>query len=71
MTSPLHRLPAAVVDRFRPRLDSVAERIGPIVGRLETGPLKDLLSGTWLGHLLHPVLTDVTDGKVEVSRSRA
>lgn len=62
MTSPLHRLPAAVVDRFGPRLDAVAERIGPIAEKLGTGPLKDLLSGTWLGHPLHPVLTDVTIG---------
>jgi hypothetical protein len=23
-------------------------------------PLKNLLNGTWLGHPLHPVLTDVT-----------
>jgi nitrite reductase/ring-hydroxylating ferredoxin subunit/uncharacterized membrane protein len=26
------------------------------------GGLKDVLSGTWLGHALHPVLTDVTIG---------
>ena len=62
MTSPLHGLPAAVVDRFGPRLDAAANRIGPIAERLGTGPLKDLLSGTWLGHPLHPVLTDVTIG---------
>jgi nitrite reductase/ring-hydroxylating ferredoxin subunit/uncharacterized membrane protein len=31
------------------------ELIGP-------GPLKDALSGTWLGHALHPLLTDVPIG---------
>ena len=25
-------------------------------------PAKDLLSGTWLGHALHPALTDVLIG---------
>src|SRR5687767_6119288 len=62
MTSPLHRLPSVVTDRFGPRLDQVAQRIGPLAERLGTGPVKDLLSGTWLGHPLHPVLTDVTIG---------
>lgn len=33
------------------------------VGRLfKEGPAKDLLSGTWLGHPLHPMLTDVPIG---------
>jgi nitrite reductase/ring-hydroxylating ferredoxin subunit/uncharacterized membrane protein len=62
MTSPLLRLPSVVVDRFGPQLDRAAKRIGPIADRLGPGPLKDLLSGTWLGHPLHPVLTDVTIG---------
>lgn len=51
-----------VTDRFGPQLDRVAKRIGPIAERVGPGPLKDLLSGTWLGHALHPVLTDVTIG---------
>lgn len=62
MTSPLHRLPSAIVQRFGPALDAVAERVGPIADRLGPGPVKDLLSGTWLGHPLHPLLTDVTIG---------
>lgn len=62
MTSPLLRLPSVAVDRFGPQLDRAAKRIGPIADRLGPGPLKDLLSGTWLGHPLHPVLTDVTIG---------
>lgn len=55
---------------------ALAERIGRIealdratrplvdgVGRLiRQGGLKDLLSGTWLGHPLHPMLTDIPIG---------
>jgi nitrite reductase/ring-hydroxylating ferredoxin subunit/uncharacterized membrane protein len=44
-------------------LDSPAKAIGKavrdIVGR---GPLKEGLSGTWLGHPVHPMLTDVVIG---------
>jgi nitrite reductase/ring-hydroxylating ferredoxin subunit len=29
---------------------------------IKPGPLKDALSGSWLGHTLHPLLTDVTIG---------
>jgi uncharacterized membrane protein len=29
---------------------------------LPAGPLKDALSGTWLGHTLHPLLTDLPIG---------
>jgi nitrite reductase/ring-hydroxylating ferredoxin subunit/uncharacterized membrane protein len=36
-------------------LDAVADRISPLVGRLApAGAVKDALSGTWLGHPLHP-----------------
>ena len=31
-------------------------------GMIPGGPLKDALSGTWLGHALHPMLTDVVIG---------
>jgi nitrite reductase/ring-hydroxylating ferredoxin subunit/uncharacterized membrane protein len=38
-------------------LDSVAEPLaGWVRGILPGGPVKDALSGTWLGHALHPVL---------------
>ncbi len=44
-------------------LDPVAERAGKTVrGALSGGPVKDALSGTWLGHALHPMLTDVVIG---------
>ena len=44
-------------------LDTIAEPLGDTVKKLiPPGRLKDLLSGTWLGHSLHPLLTDVPIG---------
>jgi nitrite reductase/ring-hydroxylating ferredoxin subunit len=44
-------------------LDVPAKAIGRTVrGKLGPGALKDALSGTWLGHALHPLLTDVVIG---------
>src|SRR3954449_7169157 len=60
----------------RPRLHHLAERVGAatsldgpaeavagwIRGIVPRGPVKDLLSGTPLGHALHPFLTDLPIG---------
>ena len=35
------------------------ERVAGVIG---SGPVKDVLSGTWLGHAVHPVLTDLPIG---------
>lgn len=44
-------------------LDPVAKAVGKTVRKLISGgPLKDALSGTWLGHAVHPMLTDVVIG---------
>ncbi|MDP8938600.1 MAG: Rieske 2Fe-2S domain-containing protein [Actinomycetota bacterium] len=44
-------------------LDRVAKPLGDAVSKLvEPRSRKDLLSGTWLGHPLHPMLTDVPIG---------
>jgi nitrite reductase/ring-hydroxylating ferredoxin subunit/uncharacterized membrane protein len=44
-------------------LDSVAKPVGTAVAKVVTpGPVKDVLSGTWLGHPLHPMLTDIPIG---------
>jgi nitrite reductase/ring-hydroxylating ferredoxin subunit/uncharacterized membrane protein len=44
-------------------LDKIAGPMGDAVKKLiPRGPLKDLLSGTWLGHQLHPLLTDIPIG---------
>src|SRR3954471_7093285 len=60
----------------RPRLHHLAERVGAatgldgpaeavagwIRGIVPKGPVKDTLSGTPLGHALHPLLTDLPIG---------
>src|SRR3954447_6865682 len=44
-------------------LDAPAKPLGKFVrGTLARQPLKDTLSGTWLGHAVHPLLTDVVIG---------
>jgi nitrite reductase/ring-hydroxylating ferredoxin subunit/uncharacterized membrane protein len=44
-------------------LDRVAKPVAGFVKRaLPHGPVKDVLSGTWLGHPLHPLLTDIPIG---------
>lgn len=44
-------------------LDPLAKPLGKAVRKLvPPGPVKDALSGTWLGHALHPLLTDVPIG---------
>ncbi len=44
-------------------LDGIAKPLGDAVKKLiPRGPLKDVLSGTWLGHQLHPLLTDIPIG---------
>src|SRR3954462_849690 len=60
----------------RPRLHELAERVGAasaldgpaeavakwVPGAVPRGPVKDTLSGTPLGHALHPFLTDFPIG---------
>jgi nitrite reductase/ring-hydroxylating ferredoxin subunit/uncharacterized membrane protein len=44
-------------------LDAPAQAIAKSVrGNVPPGPVKDALSGTWLGHALHPLLTDLPIG---------
>jgi len=60
-TSPLNDLAARL--EAAEALDGPAEAIGRTVrGAIPEGAPKDALSGTWLGHALHPVLTDVPIG---------
>lgn len=46
---------AASADPVTSTLSVVDQRLPPI---LRDGPLNDLLTGRWLGHALHPLLTD-------------
>ncbi len=44
-------------------LDKPAEKIAASVRKaIPAGPVKDALSGTWLGHAFHPLMTDVPIG---------
>lgn len=45
-------------------LDGVAERLQNVVDQVvpEGSTIKDVLSGTWLGHPIHPALTDLVVG---------
>ncbi|HKF79990.1 MAG TPA: Rieske 2Fe-2S domain-containing protein [Thermoleophilaceae bacterium] len=58
--------PEAIAQRIEglEALDALAEPLQKGVRTLvpQESPLKDLLSGTWLGHPLHPPLTDVVVG---------
>jgi nitrite reductase/ring-hydroxylating ferredoxin subunit/uncharacterized membrane protein len=59
------RIPHAVVERIERAevLDGPAKEVGRSVrSKLAPGPAKDAVSGTWLGHALHPLLTDVVIG---------
>src|SRR5438876_11099308 len=50
------------IGRFK-WLDKLGVPVASLVERLvKPGRTKDLASGTWLGHALHPVLTDVVIG---------
>lgn len=50
------------IERAEP-LDQVAKAVGKKVrSTVPHGPVKDGLSGTWLGHAVHPMLTDVVIG---------
>ena len=48
-------------------LDPVGDWLGGALAPLLSGRLKDVLSGSWLGHPLHPVLTDLPIGALTAS----
>src|SRR3954462_2604643 len=55
--------PLAEIAESAAPLDGLGEKVGKAVrGALKPGTFKDAISGTWLGHALHPVLTDVVIG---------
>ena len=66
MSTPTAQSPlSAVAEQIEQlsELDAPAKAIGKTVrDTVKPGTLKDLLSGTWLGHALHPILTDVVIG---------
>jgi nitrite reductase/ring-hydroxylating ferredoxin subunit/uncharacterized membrane protein len=57
----LRRFPDAVESATF--LDAPADALmGAVSKAIPAGPVKDAISGTWLGHALHPVLTDLPIG---------
>jgi nitrite reductase/ring-hydroxylating ferredoxin subunit len=62
-TAPSPLLPLVEKLESLSALDGVGKAIGKAVrGAVPKGTVKDALSGTWLGHALHPLLTDLTIG---------
>jgi nitrite reductase/ring-hydroxylating ferredoxin subunit/uncharacterized membrane protein len=62
VTSPLPAAVAEAVESFD-ALDEPAKKIGKTFrSKIPAGPVKDALSGTWMGHALHPLLTDIPIG---------
>lgn len=61
-----HPLPQTLIERIGAieALDAPAKAIGKQIRNLlpAGGGVKDALSGTWLGHALHPLLTDLPIG---------
>ena len=54
-----------ITERLEPTeaIDAVAAPVSRTArGVLGNGGLKDVLRGTWIGHALHPLLTDVVVG---------
>jgi nitrite reductase/ring-hydroxylating ferredoxin subunit/uncharacterized membrane protein len=58
--SPLDAIPQAIGGAEA--LDAPAGPLGQALRSLDPGPLRDALSGRWIGHALHPLLTDVVIG---------
>src|SRR3954470_13014011 len=55
--------PLAEIAESAAPLDGLGEKVGKAVrGAIGRGALKDTISGTWLGHAVHPMLTDVVIG---------
>jgi len=59
---PLGTFPTRMAERLGV-VDAAAKPLGSFIrAKLGPGPVKDALSGTWLGHPLHPLMTDVVIG---------
>lgn len=64
-STPALRAVQAQIERIgqSEQLDALGEKLEQLVRqRLSKPPIKNALSGAWLGHRLHPVLTDVAIG---------
>ena len=62
-------MPNSPLNALAARLESVEALDGPaemaghaVRGLIPAGAPKDVLSGAWLGHALHPIMTDIPIG---------
>ncbi len=59
---PIFRFVADAVERAE-SLDQTSDKVADVAAKaVPTGFVREVLSGTWLGHPLHPLLTDVPIG---------
>jgi nitrite reductase/ring-hydroxylating ferredoxin subunit/uncharacterized membrane protein len=65
----MHRQVGRVIDQQASWAKPLGERAQEVLGEVFAGtrPLKDLLNGTWLGHPVHPMVTDVPVGAMTVA----
>jgi nitrite reductase/ring-hydroxylating ferredoxin subunit/uncharacterized membrane protein len=65
----MHRQISAVVERQATWAKPLGEMVQAWLGRIFSGarPVKDALNGTWLGHPVHPAVTDVPIGAMTVA----
>ena len=65
----MHRQINALIDRQAGWAKPLGEKAQHLLGDAfaTRRPLKDLLNGTWLGHPVHPVITDVPVGAMTVA----
>jgi nitrite reductase/ring-hydroxylating ferredoxin subunit len=65
----MHRAISAIVDRQEGWATPLGERVQHALGPVlrDHQPVKDALNGTWLGHPVHPAVTDVPVGALTVA----
>jgi nitrite reductase/ring-hydroxylating ferredoxin subunit len=65
----MHRAISALVDRQAGWATPLGERVQDALGPFlrDRQPVKDALNGTWLGHPVHPAVTDVPVGALTVA----
>ena len=65
----MHRMITALIDRQARWAKPLGERAQELLGELfaDRAPVKDALNGTWLGHPVHPVVTDVPVGAMTLA----
>jgi nitrite reductase/ring-hydroxylating ferredoxin subunit/uncharacterized membrane protein len=65
----VHRMITRLIDRQAGWATPLGERVQELLASLFDGraPIKDALNGTWLGHPVHPVVTDVPVGAMTVA----